>query len=454
MADQPRYEISHSLGSGYDFYTADAGILATASLSIQSSVIVSLTQEFFVSIQLDSSADILTNAHRIIFAESSLSIDGVTVVVAVERQDALVDMSASVDVQVTAQKISFSQSALDSAVDLAISIIKESLASSLLEVSSNLEAQAIKILLATSDMSSLADLQVSSVKIAYAAADLSVDGAVITIAVERQDAAVALSASADMQVVVTKIAFAKFDGSGLANVQIQAFLREPISANLSSSVNMVTAATRLRTASANLSSSANLTAVATRFKLASALLSGEVSMFVMGKIILATIRINAIQNVSVTAKAIKFSTVTGVDTTSLRTVLLLDGKPLTNQNRNLQISSTPVFIENNNWNGTSSRYYKNTSTGDRKTFSLSWSFIPNFREKTVDLNHARDYIRKAALDPDVHTLKIINQDASGLTPYTETTYNVFVKDFSENLVRRDLVDDVYYWDCSVVLEEA
>jgi hypothetical protein len=57
------------------------------------------------------------------------------------------------------------------------------------------------------------------------------------------------------------------------------------------------------------------------------------------------------------------------------------------------------------------------------------------------------------MDPDVHTLTIINQDENGVTPYTEENVMVFVSTFSENLIRRDLVDDVYYFDCSMTLEE-
>ena len=160
------------------------------------------------------------------------------------------------------------------------------------------------------------------------------------------------------------------------------------------------------------------------------------------------------QNTNVSAKFVKFSSVTGVDSSSIRTLLLLDGKPLTNQNRTLNISSLPVFIENRNWAGNSSRYYKNQTSADKKSFNINWRFIPNFREKTVDERHSRDYLRKLSLDPDVHELRIVNQDSDGITPYTETVYNVFIKDFSENLIRRDIVDNVYYFDCSISLEEA
>lgn len=143
-----------------------------------------------------------------------------------------------------------------------------------------------------------------------------------------------------------------------------------------------------------------------------------------------------------------------IDTSSIRTLLMIDDKPITNQNRNLDINRQPIYIETTNWNNTSRRRYKRQSNSDRATFSLSWSFIPNFREHTVDQRMARDYLTSIAEDPDVHTLKIINQDQNGLTPYTETTYNVFVRSYSESLRRRDLQSGVYYFDCSLTLEEA
>ena len=143
-----------------------------------------------------------------------------------------------------------------------------------------------------------------------------------------------------------------------------------------------------------------------------------------------------------------------IDYSSIRTFLILDDKPLTNHNRDFDISIAPSFIENKNWNNRKSRYYKRASESGRKTFSLSWKFLPNFMDKTVDTRHGRDYIASISEDPDVHVLKVINQDQNGLTPYTETSYNVFVRSYSETLIRRDLADGVYYFDCSLTLEEA
>jgi hypothetical protein len=167
--------------------------------------------------------------------------------------------------------------------------------------------------------------------------------------------------------------------------------------------------------------------------------------FTSKEILLAGISI-AIRSQSNINTPIRFSP-SFVDYSSIRTFLILDDKPLTNHNRELDVSITPSFIENRNWN-------KRASESGRKTFSLSWKFLPNFMTQTVDTRHGRDYIASISEDPSVHVLKVINQDQNGLTPYTETSYNVFVRSYSETLLRRDLSNGVYYFDCNLTLEEA
>jgi hypothetical protein len=209
----------------------------------------------------------------------------------------------------------------------------------------------------------------------------------------------------------------------------------------------------IRSASAELSAQSDSSSSAILILNASSSLSGTVTLAPIGTTILISASIVLFQSLNITAKTVRFSSVSGIDSQVIRTVMMLDGKPLTNQTRSLQVSAIPIFVENRNWNGNSSRYYKNPNRADKKSFSISWSFIPNSKDYTVDLNHARDYIRKISNDSDMHVFSIVNQDESGVTPYTETVYNVFVKDFSESLIRRDLVDNMYYWSCSVTLEE-
>lgn len=142
-----------------------------------------------------------------------------------------------------------------------------------------------------------------------------------------------------------------------------------------------------------------------------------------------------------------------IDDTSIRTLFTLDGKPLTNHNRKFESSISPLFIENKNWNNRSNRYYKRATSSGRRTFSLSWTMLPNSLEDTVDQRHGRDFLNSIAEDPDSHVLKVLNQDENGLTAYTETSYTVFVRSYSETLVRRYIDQGVYLYDCNISLEE-
>lgn len=142
-----------------------------------------------------------------------------------------------------------------------------------------------------------------------------------------------------------------------------------------------------------------------------------------------------------------------IDETSIRTLLILDGKPLTNHQRKLDISLVPNFVETVNWNNKKNRYYKRESTSGRRQFTIAWRDLPNAMDDTVDSRHGRDFLHSIAEDPDAHELKIINQNESGTTPYTESTYTVFVRDYSETLTRRYISEDVYLYECNLSLEE-
>jgi hypothetical protein len=323
-----------------------------------------------------------------------------------------------------------------------------------ISISSSLTVTSYKTAFSNIAIAANSNAVINATKIAYASANLSVDGATVTVATERQDALIAVSANTSLTVSSLKISHGAVAINSSASSTIAANKIAYASSAISVTSSVSTSALKISAGASQISATSSLTASAIRFKFASAILSGSVNLSTSGRIILATIRINLLQNTNVSAKFVKFSSVTGVDASSIRTLLLLDGKPLTNQNRTLSVSSMPVFIENRNWAGNSSRYYKNQTSADKKSFNINWTFIPNFRENTVDERHSRDYIRKLSLDPDIHELRIINQDSDGITPYTETVYNVFIKDFSENLIRRDMVDNVYYFDCSISLEEA
>lgn len=204
-------------------------------------------------------------------------------------------------------------------------------------------------------------------------------------------------------------------------------------------------------ASASITASSSVVSSAIKISKANALIDITSQVFA-GKVIHnASTVVSSVSSVLV-RQPIIFNP-SGVDTGMIRTLVLIDGKPITNHNRLISQNISLSVVDNSNWNAQRGRYYKKSSKAGREQFNLSWRFLPNFREKTVDQGYARDYLASIASDPDVHTLKIINQDESGTTPYTEESYTVFVRSYDESLVRRDLSDGVYYFDCQLALEE-
>lgn len=206
--------------------------------------------------------------------------------------------------------------------------------------------------------------------------------------------------------------------------------------------------------SSSIDSSLNLSPSAHEILKASISISGvALTLVLFKKIVAAKINISA-STPNLLINLIKFKKAGGTDTSNYQTLFILDNSPLTNQGRTFSSDLSQVFVENKNWNNSKSRYYKRTDSSGRKTFSLSWTYLPNSRQDTVDRRHARDFLKTIAKDADIHTLKMINDDSNNETPYTETEYQVFIKDYSETLLRRDLINGVYYWDCNMTLEEA
>jgi hypothetical protein len=324
-----------------------------------------------------------------------------------------------------------------------------------ISISSSLTISSFQIRFASIVIESNSAITSNAFKIAYAAANLAVDGATVVVATERQDGSVVISAEALVQTSITKIAYASVALSSSGDVSASGTKISTATSTLSSESDLDASMLKISHGTSQIAVLSSLLANAMKVAHGSAVLSGQVNLATAGRIFLATIRINILNNTNVDARTIRFSTNITADSSLIRTLLLLDNKPLTNQTRMLDVSATPIFMENTNWAGDSSRYYKNSAAngGSKRTFNIKWSFIPNYSNATVDLNESRNYIKNISMDADTHTLTVISQDEDGITPYTEENVTVFVSSFSENLIRRDLVNDVYYFDCALALEE-
>ena len=331
-------------------------------------------------------------------------------------------------------------------------------------VESNLTTTITKTAFAQSNISSDSNVSTIARRIIFASSSIVADGATLTLGTRVKLAQVAISIDSNSSTNITKIAFASvsIEASITSFVTIaQEILKAQIAIDISS--NVVATMTKDSFAASIISPSSTVTTIARKIKFASSTINSNVNLTVLGKIVLLTARINQLfNNTTITVQTVKFSNTaiaygetTTVDFSSIRSLLMLDGVPLTNQNRKLDVSAAPIFIENLNWQGDASRYYKNASANSaaKRTFNLQWTFIPNFENKTVDLRASRNFLNKKSKDGDVHILTILKQDEDGTTPYTEESVDVLIVNYSENLIRRDLVDDVYYFDCSMSLQE-
>ena len=440
--DFSHFGITEPLNSGYDFYTADAAKDIQASLS--------------ASLNVDS-VPVLKISYASVSISNLLSVD---ISAVFERQDGVIEISASTTVTVSMYKEAYASSDISSNASVDSSLTKISFAQANLSSSLNLSIQVLDIVLASSELSTSASVSANTTKIAFASVSISNILDVNLVAVfERQDGSVAISANVSVACNATKISYAGQDvlvnvSSSELTVNILRIAIASASVSSSLSVDQVPFL-KISKANSDISANATVSSNASRIAFIAAAFSSHLDLSIAGKLFLMTIRINVLNNLSVLGSMIRYSanTSVGQDTSLIRNYILIDNKAITNHNRDFGTSIEPTFIENKNWDDYKSRYYKSTARGGRRTFDISWSYLPNSKNATVDGNEGRDVISSIAKDPDYHVLKISNMDAVGTTPDTETSYNVLVKSYSETLVRRDLSSETYYWDCQLTLEE-
>jgi hypothetical protein len=433
------YSFSEPLNRGIDFYTPDEGTNISVSISITSSLGVNFTMP--IRANLSANSNVLVVGTRIIHAVSSINIDGATLALAEGIKKASISISGSVNLNTLIRKDALASSLISSNASVNINAHRELYGNSAIDINSNMTVSAGELVHAISNITSNSNLAASITRIRLSSAVIGVESNV-----DINGLRIAI-VSTSIEAGITSF-----------TVAAQRITEAQILIDVSS--NIIATMRKNSFAASIITPSSTVNTIARKIKFASSIINSNVNLIVIGKIVLITARINQLfNNTDITVQAIKFSNTvvhaTTVDFSSIRSLLMLDGVPLTNQNRKLDVSAAPIFIENLNWQGDASRYYKNASANSatKRTFNLQWTFIPNFENKTVDLRASRNFLNKKSKDGDVHTLTILKQDENGTTPYTEENVDVLIVNYSENLIRRDLVDNVYYFDCSMSLQE-
>jgi hypothetical protein len=126
--------------------------------------------------------------------------------------------------------------------------------------------------------------------------------------------------------------------------------------------------------------------------------------------------------------------------------LSLNGQELTEQGRtisdSISLNASDVELDE----GMRKRYIKDS----KRKFSFKWEYLPSLQAHTIDNRKARDYIKNLALTTRAKIPMSIKLDP--LKP-AESVY-VFVEDYSEDLIRRDITTGCDYYSVSLSVEEA
>ena len=120
-----------------------------------------------------------------------------------------------------------------------------------------------------------------------------------------------------------------------------------------------------------------------------------------------------------------------------------DDTDITDQGRTFSEGRDERAVSNNTANGTIKKYI----IAEKRTWSLSWSYIPQLSTDTYDEKGARDTIKALAMIGDPITLRVRNSYGE------EYVYTVWIEDYDEKVVRRDFVTNIFLYDVNLSLKE-
>jgi hypothetical protein len=131
---------------------------------------------------------------------------------------------------------------------------------------------------------------------------------------------------------------------------------------------------------------------------------------------------------------------------TITSFLSLNGQELTEQGRTISdsivLNASDIELDE----GMRKRYVIDS----KRKFSFRWEYLPSLQAHTIDNRKARDYIKNLALTTRAKIPMLIKLDP--LKP-AESIY-VFVEDYSEDLIRRDITTGCDYYSVSLSVEEA
>lgn len=129
---------------------------------------------------------------------------------------------------------------------------------------------------------------------------------------------------------------------------------------------------------------------------------------------------------------------------SIANLLSINNTELTAHNRKVSITEQISANDIDLASGHRRRFY----TKNKKQFNLTWSYLPNLANKTVDSRAARDFLFSVANTSNYVSISIQLEPGGGFEQY-----NCYVDSYSESLIRRDLPAGCVYYDVSMALTE-
>lgn len=124
-------------------------------------------------------------------------------------------------------------------------------------------------------------------------------------------------------------------------------------------------------------------------------------------------------------------------------LIKIDDVELTDQGRTFDEKRDERKVENTTARGTIKKYI----IAEKKTWDISWTMLPQYAYDTYDGYGARDSIRALALSGNTVTLRVRNEYDE------EFVYTAWIQDYSEKLVRRDFIANIFLYDVSISLQE-
>ena len=129
---------------------------------------------------------------------------------------------------------------------------------------------------------------------------------------------------------------------------------------------------------------------------------------------------------------------------SLNALVKINGTEVTEHNRRISIVNTYDNTDMQLSSGSNRRFYKPS----KRAFNLSWSYLPDKANKTVDSRAGRDVIHSLITRGSLVTLLIQEDSKDNWEEYT-----CVVSSYNEDMLKNVLQSQCRYYDISITLED-